>query len=191
MIIPTRPRISFSSTCCVQFIEPRTSLSSSESDAYWYKASEIEAFHAEARTYCRTLRDSDVLHGSAVVASRGLEMRLSPARQKRKRLTLQCVSMAAKKLKDSDQVARIAKRCSEWVVKVAYTEGQRDFIRAYADDKIEQSHLPPLPAMTPFPLPLKAARPAKPQAQKRSTSCPSEPGICNTDRCVRRRTSCC
>jgi hypothetical protein len=120
-----------------------------------------------ARETCRKLRASSTALDTtrtAPVVCRGLELRKSAARQKRKLLTLQCVVVAQRRLSDSDQVARLAARCSSWPVQVAQVEAQRDFIRAYADAKCE-AFLPPLPPMTPFPLPVKGSTSTKRSAK--------------------------
>lgn len=185
-----RPRVHFGAKLTVQYVESHANLSVAERDSYWYKATEIEAFHNEARSDCRKLRKAAGLPASTIGPCRGLELRRSLARQKRKRLTLHFVAIAAKKARDPHQLARLACRCTEWPVKVAHAEAQRDFLRAYADDKIVQFHLPPLPPMTPFPLPLKGiSRPATPPPQDRKR-CATEPESCNTERRVRQRTSC-
>lgn len=202
MIIPDTsisPRVSFSPKCSGRFVEHHNTFTASERDAYWYTADEIEAFHTEARTDCRTLRKAAGLPATIVGPCRGLELRRSGARQKRKMLTLHSVFRASKKVK-GEKLARLARRCSEWAAKAARVEAQRDFLRAYADEKIVQMHMPALPPMAPFPLPLKGVRssPDSPQQQEQqqqirkrpSASCGSEPDNRNTERCVRQRTSC-
>jgi hypothetical protein len=179
-----RPQVSFSESCSVQYVECHTALTPTERNAYWYTANDIEAFHSEARSDCQILGQAAGL--PTLGPSRGLELRRSSARQKRKLLTLQCVLVAAKKVQDPQRVASIYSRCNEWAAQTALVEARRDFVRAYADDKIVESLLPGLPSMTPFPLPLKG--PSKPV---RKRSCCSQPHNCSTERCVRRRTSCC
>jgi hypothetical protein len=179
-------RVSFAGTCNVQFVHSHSSLTPAERGAYWYNGAEIKSFHMRARETCRKLRTSSTALdtttcGAAPVVCRGLELRKSAARQKRKLLTLQCVVMAQRRLQGPDQVARLAARCSSWPAKVAQVEAQRDFIRAYADAQCEPM-LPPLPPMTPFPLPVKGAA-----IKKRST----EAADAAVQRSVRRRISVC
>jgi hypothetical protein len=177
-------RVAFASTCNVQFVHSHLSWTPAERDAYWYNASEIKSFHMRARETCSKLRTSSTAldtTSTAPVVCRGFELRKSTARQKRKLLTLQCIVRAQRRLQDSDQVARLAARCSSWPAKVAQVEAQRDFIRAYADAKCE-ALLPPLPPITPFPLPVKGVA-----IKKRSTTAT----VAAVQRSVRRRISVC
>ncbi|CAB9503501.1 expressed unknown protein [Seminavis robusta] len=176
-----KKRVAFTQTCSVQFVEPHSAMTASERDAYWYKAAEINAFHKQARETCRKLRTSSTSLDTPVVC-RGLELRKSPARQKRKLVTLQFVVSAQRKLSDPRRVALLAAKCSNWAAQVARVEAQRDFIRAYAGDEC-LAFLPPLPPMTPFPVPFKGQQPT---SNKRANA-PERA----EQRCVHRRISVC
>lgn len=190
MNLPQHKRVSFNEKCSVEFVEPpRTSLTPQERDTVWYSPAEMESFHSEARRVCRQQRiarqESNRLLES-VASLRGLELRLSSRRQKRKYMTIQCVLMAQQKMHmKQEALARFAAKCTEWATKAAAVEGQRDFLLAYAADSVKDEtlarYLPPLPAMTPFPVPLKGQ-------QKRS--CASEETSISA-RNVRQRTSVC
>lgn len=199
-------RVTFQDTCSVQYVEPRSSLCPQERDAVWYKPTDIEAFHTEARNLCREIRARSSSSSSSGVPEtdttpRGLELRRSMARQKRKHITIQCVLLAQRRMPQQPaQVACLASRCSQWATEVAQVEGQRDFLRAYCSMTAAANLLPPLPIMTPFPLPLKAT--TQPSSQQRPNSagsiCQKRPSLSccapeshTSERCVRRRTSTC
>jgi hypothetical protein len=174
-----RRRVSFKETCTVQVVEPRSSLNEEDRKKMWYKPNEIEEFHTEARTLSRKLRALG--DDGADSAYRGLELRVSIERQKRKYMSIQCVVMAQKRFSDPRQLAGLSCRCSQWAAQAARTEAQRDFILAHTEVN-DTTELPQLPALAAFPLPLKQGRAS---AKKRCIAeSPRE-----AERCVRRRTA--
>ena len=183
-------RVSFRETCSVELVEPlRTSLTPQERDTVWCTPAEMEAFHSEVRNVCRQLRSNRHDFIAPEASLRGLELRRSAQRQKRKCMTIQCVLMAQRRMKmKHEALARFASKCSQWASQVAAVQGQHDFLLAYAADSVKDGnitqYLSPLPAMTAFPVPLKQPEGA---GQKRSSVCDSEEGT--PERCVRRRTS--
>ena len=188
-----RPRVSFRETCTVQIVEPRSSLSEQDLQACYYTPEELESFHSEARVICKNLLVDGHCNSSSnddPTHLRGFELRTSLNRQKRKYLTLQCVLMAQKKATTPAQLAALASRCTAWAVQVAATEARRDFLVAYEKPEIYPM-LPQLPAMTPFPIPLKQLA----SGLKKRTSCGSDAAATEspqqTCRRVRQKTSCC
>lgn len=151
-----RKRVSFRDTCTVQRVEHRSSMSKEEVRACYYTHEELEDFQSQARVICKNLQLCDKENASSydVDTVRGLELRRSVDRQKRKYLTIQCILMAQKRLTNLNQLAGLALRCSQWCTQVAVAEAQRDFILACAEPQQEHS-LPQLPPLTPFPLPMK------------------------------------
>lgn len=219
-----RTVVSFRDTCTVQYVEHRSSLSHPEQ--VWYSSEEIATFHAQARDLCRTERSSaqqqllQEASSSSCPSLRGLELRISLPRQKRKLLALQCILRAQKtfssasstsassssssSLHTSLQLARLARRCTEWATHTAHIQGQRDAMvaRACWDDSYYHhkeewtsttlaSALPTLPVMTPFPLPLKPGRGGGRRRPSTSSTKRTAPPTDNqapvVERCVRRR----
>ena len=190
MPLSQKKRVSFDETFSVEFAEPLcASLTPQERDSVWYSPAEMESFHSEARRVCRqhrTVCQQGDRSLESAVSLRGLELRLSSRRQKRKYMTIQCVLMAEQKMHmKQEALARFAVKCTQWATQAAAVEGQRDFLLAYAADSVKDEtlarYLPPLPAMTPFPVPLKGQ-------QKRSFA-PEETLV--STRNVRQRTSVC
>ena len=208
---PQHKRVSFSETCKVEFMEPLCDrLTPPERNNVWYSTAEMESFAFDARRVCQQFRHAagrqqqqGVDHGSlpkapAAESLRGLEIRLSPRRQKRKYLTIQCVLMAQRQAHIKQEgLAQLAARCSQWAQDVAAVEGQRDFLLAYVSDSITDEtlarYLPPLPAMTPFPVPLKNHHHHQQQQQQQKRPLWRSSGMTpvSSARNVRQRTSVC
>lgn len=193
---PRRRRVAFRDTCTVQVVESRTSLAEKELRASYYTNEEIEGFHAEARAICKNLQlaDQDNNYSYDPNILRGLELRRSIERTRRKFMTIQCILMAQKRFSDPSRLAGLAHRCSQWAAQAAVVEGQRDYILANIDGESSRQIyqlLPNLPVLTPFPLPLKQSV----KGLKKRSSCGTETtaindGLAQADRRVRQRTSC-
>ena len=166
----------------------------------------MESFLYDARRVCHQFRNANTntqpgadssssLVKSSEEALRGLEIRLSSRRQKRKYLTIQCILLAQRQGHITPEaLAQLAARCSRWAQDVATVEGQRDYILAYGSDFVPLNesltpYLPPYPVMTPFPVPLKRQAKKRPTTSS-SSSCGSGATPVPT-RNVRQRTSVC
>jgi len=152
-------RVSFDETCSIAFVEPlKTSLTRQEKDYVWCNPDEMASFVSAARNICHEFTDAHDLNPPVYV--QGLELRRSLQRQERKYMSIQCVLMAQRSGKmTSDVLACFASKCNRWATQVATIQGQRDFLMAAVADsglKGESLCLPPLPKMTPFPVPFKS-----------------------------------
>jgi len=157
-----RRRVSFSeaSANTMRTVDSLECMSESEKINAWYHHSEIENFRCNARFLCRKLRsnltvDVDVGVGADVDNdARGLELRASIDRQKRKFLTLKFVVMAQCKIVDPVSLAILSSKCTAWSNDVAILDGQRDYFAAY-DPKHLKSIPSKLSTMNAFPIPMK------------------------------------
>jgi hypothetical protein len=99
---------------------------------------------------------------SWATTTRGLEQRSCLERQRRKFIANKCILRAAAAAQQQQQqqrpggwperLAEIAQKCTQWAVRVARQEGERDVIRAYGTEQDEQ-HIGQPELLRPIPPP--------------------------------------
>ena len=146
---PARHRVAFQETIREISIESLTSLSESDKNVLWYKDDEIEAFKETARDLCSEIRLGLNTEERIV---RGLELRLSQDRQRRKYLIIHAILRAQRRYQPK-QLSNICRKCSAWSKVVATIEAQRDYCELYEPERLLT--IPHYPSLETHPLPFK------------------------------------
>ena len=116
----------------------------------WFTETEIEGFKVRARALCEDIK---LKVATTEENTRGLELRLCGARQRRKYMILQAIIKAQRRYKDPKQLSNIARRCTVWSKAVAAIVAQRDYCDLYDPARI--ASLAAFPALDDYPLPFK------------------------------------
>jgi len=160
-------RVTFKETRTVISIDSVADFSEAQKEAIWYNEDEIEAFKTRARKVCIQIRGAsnnneanntnDTTQKEETGDVRGLELRISQDRQRRKYMIIHAILRAQRRYKDPQQLSNIARKCSVWSKVAATIEAQRDYCSLYEPTRV--TSIPLLPPLEKYPLPFKSKDP--------------------------------
>ena len=153
----SRRNVRFHETRMEISIESLAALNEEEKSKLWFTEQEIESFKVEARALCERIKLGIVTANEETNSTRGLELRLSSDRQRRKFMILQAIIKAQKRYKEPKQLCNIARKCSVWSKAVAAIVAQRDYCDLY--DPARSASVRAFPTLEEYPLPFKSRDP--------------------------------
>jgi len=159
-------RVRFQEGRSIRRIESSVEFSDATRKLLWYSEDEIET----CRTSLRELTETIIGNGRVQEKNaRGLELKLSPARQRRKYMIIHAILKAQRRYTRPKQLAKIACKCTVWSKAAAVIIAQHDYCEVYHPERLESiANVPPLEK---YPLPFKSKeQPMTPFPIKRSRS---------------------
>ena len=156
-------RVTFHEKRTERYIESISSLSEADRKLLWYSEEDVEICKGKAREI-----SEGVKQGRVVADIRGLELRLSPHRQRRKYMIVHAILKAQKRYTDPNQLSNIARKCTVWSKTVAAIAAQHDYCSLYRPERV--SSIASLPPLEKFPLPFKQSKEASAIPIKRPRS---------------------
>lgn len=146
-------RVSFNEYTSAKCIASLASLSEHDRNLLWHTEDDIEACKERARALC-----AGIVQGKTKEENiRGLELRLSPERQRRKYMILHAILKAQSRYTDPKQLSNIARRCTAWSKILAAIVAQHDYCDLYHPERI--ASIASLPSHEKYPLPFKSKDP--------------------------------
>lgn len=149
-------RVTFHERRTERYIESISSLSEADRKLLWYSEEDVEICKGKAREISEGIKQGRVVVQEADV--RGLELRLSPNRQRRKYMIVHAILKAQKRYTDPKQLSNIARKCTVWSKTVAAIVAQHDYCSLYHPERM--SSIASLPPLEKYPLPFKPSKEA-------------------------------
>ena len=146
-------RVTFQVGRTEKYIESLASLSEADRKFLWYSDEDIEACKGRARELSEGIKKGRIQEDN----TRGLELRLSPERQRRKYMIIHAILRAQKRYTDPKQLSNIARKCTVWSKTVAAIVAQHDYCSLYHPERI--ASIANLPSLEKYPLPFKSKDP--------------------------------
>ena len=147
----SRRRVTFHERRTEWSIESISSMSEADRNLLWYSEEDVETCRGEVREMIEKLKEGRGLIQEADI--RGLELRLSPNRQRRKYMIVHAILRAQRRYADPNKLSNIARKCTVWSKTVAAIVAQRDYCSLYHPERV--SSIASLPSLEKYPLPFK------------------------------------